>query len=251
MSEVKILKVQKKGKKYLVYTNLDFDPVPFTEDGVVDNRIIKNAIFDEKTWKKIVKSKDQLLMFDKVLHYIDYKPRTTKEIINYLEEKEVTETEIEKIIKRLKDVHYLDDDKYTKQFIDEAIKNKKGPVMVKLKLQQLGIVDFLINKYLVNYSLDIEMENAFSIAIKYQKQNSKYPTKKQKELIYQKLIRDGFNSEIAIKVLNNLNYNEDSFENLEKEYLKLKDKGYDYNKIITALLSKGYQYENIKKLVKK
>ena len=111
-SEVKILLVEQKGKKYLVYTDIDDDPIIFTEDGLVENRIIKGTTFDKKEWKSIVKNKDNLLMFDKVLHYIDFKPRTTKEVIKYLKDKEVNTNDINKIMTRLENIHYLDDDKY-------------------------------------------------------------------------------------------------------------------------------------------
>lgn len=250
MSDVKILRVEQKGKKYLVYASDNIEPITFTEDGIVNNRIIKNAVFDEKVWKKIVKSKDQLLMFDKVLHYIDYKPRTKKEIYNYLKEKEVNIKEADKIVKQLLAINYLDDDKYAKQYIEEAIKNKKGPILVRFELQKLGIEEVTINKYLINYTYELEYDNAIAIAIKYQKQNTSYPGKKQRELIYQKLVRSGFGNDIINKVVNNLNYEPDSLENLEKEYQKLLNKQIDNNKIITSLLSKGYQYESIKKIIK-
>ena len=68
-SEVKILLVEQKGKKYLVYTDIDEDPIIFTEDGLVENRIIKGDIFDKKEWKKVFdgestgKSSDYMTVF--------------------------------------------------------------------------------------------------------------------------------------------------------------------------------------------
>ena len=250
-SEVKILLVEQKGKKYLVYTDIDEDPIIFTEDGLVENRIIKGAIFDKKEWKKIVKNKDNLLIFDKVLHYIDFKPRTTKEVIKYLKDREVNVKDIEKIITRLENVHYLDDSKYASQFVLEGIKNKKGPSLIVYQLEQLGIESKIINQMIKEYDVETEYRNAYDVASKYQKQNTKYPTKKQKELIYQKLLRSGYHSEVINKVLESLEYGEDSQENLEKEYLKIVSKTTDRNKIITSLLAKGYKYEDIKKLFNK
>ncbi len=251
MSEIRILRVEQKGKKYLVYTSDKDEPITFTEDGIVNNRIIKNAIFDDLTWKKIVKSKDELVIFDKVLHYIDYKQRTTREVVSYLRNKKIDDVTIDSIIQRLNNIHYLDDDRYAREYISEAVKNKVGPILVKYKLEQLGIKDETINKYLVEYSSNTEYENAYNVTIKYQKQILKHPQKKQKELIYQKLIRDGYHNDIINKVLSSIEYGSDSVDNLKKEYDKLLSKNKEPNKIITSLIAKGYRYEDIKKVVKK
>lgn len=250
-NEVRILLVEKKGKKYLVHTSLDDEPVVFTEDGLVDNRIIKGAIYDQKEWKKIIKNQDNLLIFDKVLHYIDFKPRTTKEVVKYLKDKEVSDKDIEKIITRLENIHYLDDNKYALQFVLEGIKNKKGPSLITYQLEQLGVDRGLINKVIKEYDPETEYNNALVVATKCQKLNTKYPSKKQKELVYQKLIRSGYHNDAINRALSELEYDDDSFENLEKEYERLVVKSFDRNKIITTLLSKGYKYENIKKLFNK
>ena len=76
-----IKKIVAKGKKFLVYINDDDEGISFTEDQLISNRIIKGTSFYEKDWKKIVKSLDEGLLLDKTLKYIDYKPRTEKEVI--------------------------------------------------------------------------------------------------------------------------------------------------------------------------
>lgn len=250
MSEVKILKIEKKGKKYLVYTTEDEEPIKLTEDAIVNNRILKDALFDKEGWEKIKKGKDTANLFDKVLHYIDFKPRTEKEVIDYLIKKEAEQETIDEIITRLKDIRYLDDNKYALAFIEEGIKNKKGPQLISYQLVELGINKNLIQHHLEIYTYELQIENATIIAKKYQQLQLKHPAKKQRELIYQKLIRGGFDHNIINIVIEQLVFFEDSIDKLEEEYQKLLLKKLDRNKIIASLMSKGYCYEDIKKVIK-
>ncbi|MCI6508449.1 MAG: RecX family transcriptional regulator [Bacilli bacterium] len=249
MEGIKVLSVEKKGKKYLVYVSTEEEPIKLTEDSIVNNRILKGSVIDAETWEKIKKGKDAAFIFDKVLNYIDFKPRTTKEIRTYLKQKEIDNETINNIIERLEEIHYLDDDKYTKMYIEEGIKNKKGPQLIIYSLSELGIDKGLINKYLSLYTKDLMQDNALDVGKKHQKLNLKYPAKKQRELVFQKLSRSGYYTETINYVLNNLDYPSDSMEQLKDEYQKLKKKTDDKNKIITTLITKGYRYEDIKKII--
>lgn len=246
-----IKKVQKKGQKYLVFINDEEEGLIFTEDQIVNNRIVKGNSFYQKDWNKIIKAQDEGLIFDKVLKYIDYKPRTEKEIIHYLEDKAVSVDVIKKIVKKLKDIKYLDDERYAKSFIEECIKNEKGPNAIKYILQTKGIDNLIIDKYLSDYSPDVAYENALDMAVKTIKSIGGLPLRKQKEAVYTRLQRMGFTYEHINSILNKLTYNELDFSLLEKDYLKLKSKEEDKQKIISKLLSKGYNYEDIKEVINK
>lgn len=249
MEDVKILRVELKGKKYLVYSSVDDDPVKVTEDTIVNHKLFKGTVLSSELWDKIKNGNDESLLFDKALNHIDYKPRTTKEIKDFLKKKEATVDVIERIIERLISIRYLNDEKYTERFIEEGIRNKKGPVILFHQLEDLGIDRIMINQYLDNYTKEIEYDNALDIATKYYKTVLKHPAKKQRELIYNKLIRSGYNYDISSKVINMIEYTTDDLEELNTLYNKLKEKTDDKNKIITSLISKGYKYEDIKKIM--
>lgn len=248
-NSVTILRVAKKGKKYLVTTTVD-DELVFTEDQLVNYRIVKGAVFETAAWEKVKATKDHAFLFDKALHYLDYKLRTTKETIAFLEAKEAPPELIDEIIERLHQIKYLDDDRYATQFVDEGMRNYKGPKALSYALEQKGVSSKIINEKMLVYTRDKEVELATIVANKYQKLNLRYPAKKQKEMIYQKLIRDGYNFDTINSVIARLTYEDDSLENLQKEYERLLSKTDDRNKIITQLMAKGYKYEDIKKIVK-
>ena len=244
-----IKKVVCKGKKYLVYVNDDEEPITFTEDQIVNNRIVKGNSFYEKDWKKIIKSLDEGKLFEKVLKYIDYKPRTEKEVIDYLDEHSATSIMVKNIIKRLKTIGFIDDDRYARIFVEEEIRHQKGPNAIKHVLLTKGISEEITNKYLEVYDSEFLFENALDMGRKTLKTVVGLPIQKQKESVYTRLYRMGYDYSIINRVLSNLEYSELNFDLLERDYLKLKSKEEDKNKIIQKLLAKGYNYGDIKKVI--
>ena len=244
-----IEKVVKKGKNYLVYIKDEENPLTFNEDQIVNNRIIKGNSFLKKDWKKITDSLDQGMVLDKTMKYIDYKVRTVKEIEDYLDEKGYDETFIIKIVKQLKQLKFLDDDRYTKIYLEEAIKNQKGPVYIKHDLMTRGIDNDTILKYLSTYDEELIYDNALDMATKTLKTLKGLPIKKQKESIMNRLLRMGYEYTTVNKVLNVIEYNEMDKEILKAEYVKLLTKELDKNQIVTKLLQKGYEYQDIKNVI--
>lgn len=244
-----IKKVVAKGKKYLVYINDETEGISFTEEAIVNNRIIKGNSFYEKDWKKIVNSLDESLLFDKVLKYIDYKPRTKKEIIDYLEEHNATANSIKNIVKKLISIKFIDDDRYARIFIEEEMRHQKGPNAIRHVLLTKGIEEDIISKYLEQYSYDFLYDNAFDMGIKTLKTVIGLPVSKQKESVYTRLYRMGYDYSIINRVLSELEYSKLDVEKLKKDYLKIKEKIDDQNKIIQKLLSKGYNYSDIKNVI--
>ena len=92
-------------------------------------------------------------------------------------------------------------------------------------------------------------DNALDIAKKTIKSIGGLPLSKQKEAIYTRLQRMGFNYDHISSVLNKITYNELDYDLLEKEYLKLKSKETDKQKIISKLLTKGYNFQDIKRVI--
>ena len=82
--EYKVSKIVRKGTKYLVFFNNQDDFLTLNEDQIVEYRIIVGNSFNKKDYQKIKHSEKLATSYNKVLHYIDFKPRTTKEVKDYL-----------------------------------------------------------------------------------------------------------------------------------------------------------------------
>ena len=247
---VKVEKVIAKGKKYQVFIDINDEEYKFSENQIVTNRIIKGAIFTIEDWNEIVNSQNTSLLFDQMLHFIDYKLRTKKEVIEKLVSKKAEQKDIDIVIERLEKINYIDDERYVSLFVQDAIRDLKGPSYIKFTLEQKGIENNLIIRELEKVNDLVFEENANVLATRYQKTINNHPANKQKELIMQKLARNGFSYDVMNKVIRNLSFKEDDLEKLKEEYVKIFARTNDVHKTITSLMQKGYRYEDIKKVNK-
>src|SRR5690554_3428557 len=79
----------------------------------------------------------------------------------------------------------------------------------------------LINQVLNNYSYALQLENINKIIEKEVKSLMKYPIKKQKQLLNNKLLRNGYDSSLVYEQINNYNLVDESDLSLEKDVKKL------------------------------
>lgn len=88
------------------------------------------------------------------LRYIYRYQKTERELIIQLRKKKYTETEIEKAILYLKERSYLNDKKFTKEYIEYHLVNRWKPIIyVKNKLYEKWI-DFRLTKQIIEENFD-------------------------------------------------------------------------------------------------
>ena len=109
--------------------------------------------------------------------------------------------DINKVIKRLFDLRYLDDQEYCNDFINSRIKFKpRGKFLIKKELMLKGIKKDLIEDTMNKNIIDEEELGSRLIEKKIDKW-SKLEIRKQKEKAYQLLSRKGFSLDSIYKIL--------------------------------------------------
>ena len=245
-----IKEVVKNGKKYyLRFEEIDEDYL-VNEDQIVSYRLIKGNVLDQKTYKTLMTDVNNTVYYNKALHFIDFKPRTKKEINEYLTKFQLYESTINKIIKKLEKIGFIDDERYANRYTEELIRKGKGKKAIYNLLIKKGIEQDLINENLSKYEKDDEFANALRIAEKLVKPESDYPIKKQKMQLIEKLLREGYGQDAINYAMSNITFTDNSQERLIKEYEKLQDKNIEKEKIIARFLAKGYEYSDIKRILK-
>lgn len=148
------------------------------------------------------------------LRYLSYRPRSEKEVQEYLREKikknklnlksEVEGDEIiEQILIKLKVYRFIDDEAFLKFWFEQRTKYKKKPFkVVKFELVQKGIKRSLIESYFENFgSKEIDLENAKSLAEKKLNYYRNLDSVKRKEKVMRYLLGKGFSYETVKKIL--------------------------------------------------
>jgi len=239
-------KLKKKGMYEITINGIDYK---ITEDLIVENILTKGK---ELTDLELDELKDQIVndnLLVKVYNYISYQFRSEKEIIKYLEELNATDTQINDIVNKLKMLNMIDDDNLSKSILNYIIAQLKGPKAYKQKLYERKI------DIIHSYDDETQLETINKSIEKNKDKNTKYPIIKQKNLLVQKLLRDGFEEKYVFREVDKIEFVDDSDDKLEKEVEKLKLKYSKYskyemkNKIINNLMSKGFSYSKIKKYI--
>ena len=250
MSNVKIISVEAKKGYYLVTTSLN--DYKFDEDTIVKYSIFNDTEFEKKEFDKIVKFNDEQIAFNKVIRYLGFGARSKLEIIKYLKEKGIDN--YKPVLKRLIEAGLIDDDRLAFDIVNYYIEQNKGPLYILKKMDERGIDESIRNDAIKAYTKELEEEKAMYVAEKEIDRLKEYPLRKQKTMLYSKLITRGYSLSVARMIIDKVELVDESNDNLLKDYekylAKAKKKGYNDNEakayVIERLMAKGYEYKNIK-----
>jgi regulatory protein len=150
---------------------------------------------------------DSALIFERYynlsLRFLSYRPRSEKEIKDYLNEKKVDEEIQKKIIEKLKSYNFLNDLEFAKFWVEQRTKFKRKPIrVIEYELNQKGINKNLIEEVISGFdSKELDLENAKKLAEKKMDFHRNLDPKKREEKVMSYLLGKGFNYEIVKKAL--------------------------------------------------
>lgn len=231
--------------------------VKLYDDVIVKFELLRKKEITEKEFAEITEYNDSLESYYKALKYLNRKLRTEKELFIYLH-KEYNKSTVNKTIERLREEGYLNEENYLKAYLtDQVTLNSSGPNKIQKDLMKLGINETLIKDAIAKIEDEIWLEKLNKLVSKAIKTNKTYGNKKLKEKLIYDLGNKGYYKWMIEQAIEN-NYFNNDIDILNKEYLKEYTKlskkytGYELeNKIIAKLISKGFNYEEIKKVLSK
>ncbi len=145
--------------------------------------------------------------YNLVLRYLSYRPRSEKEVLEYLKKKQekapnLSEAVISQIMGKLKEYKFINDSEFAKFWIEQRTKFKKKPIrVIEYELSQKGISRDIVEEILVEFDVkDLDLENAKNLASKKLDFYRNLDPKKRREKVTGFLIRRGFNYEIIKKI---------------------------------------------------
>lgn len=142
------------------------------------------------------------------LRYLSYRPRSEKEVIDYLKEKQrkapnLTDEDIQKIIKKLQEYKFINDENFAKFWVEQRTKFKRKPVrVIEYELSQKGISRDIVEEILAEFDIkDLDLENAKKLAEKKLDFYRSLDPDKRREKVMGFLLRRGFNYDMVKKIL--------------------------------------------------
>jgi len=251
-SEYEIIDIKKNKDKYSVF--IDSLKLNISEDIIIKYNLFVGKKMTESEYIALVDGIDYNNLLNKTIKYIAYQPRSKKEIEIYLKKSNVNQSNKDKVLNKLIEYKYLNDDDLAKSIFEyEKNVKKKGPKVIEQKLLIKGISKLRVSELVGLYDEDSQIENINFIIEKEIQKNKKFPVRKRKKTITDKLIRDGFDHELVYEKISNLELEDDSYQQLLIEVVKLKrryikdDEFQAKQKIINNLINKGFEYSAISK----
>lgn len=246
--------IRKKKKTYMLLSN--DEQIVINEDVVLDYYLYINKEIspsDLKRIKESVQMHDALQVAYNILSHGLY---TKKEIKTKLQAKQYNLTIIEKVIKKLIDLNYLNDERFASEYVDYATSKGYGPRKIKSELIKKGINDQIINKLTLENQEEKNIELVVDKFINKQK-NSNYQKKYQ--YLYNRLLVLGYDASLIKETLDKKLYFDEDIESsalktdLEIAIRKYQKKYCDKEltkALYNYLMKKGYKYDTIYEVLK-
>lgn len=219
------------------------------EESIVRYRLISGAEFDTEEYSRILESIQYDRAYVQSLKYISYKLRSVYELMNYLGEDYGTEV-IDQTVQRLKDEGYLNDKRY-----GEALKNTllnttdKGPGALKRELIKHHIDEDIVTEMVRLFDREVDEERMNRIKEKLLKRH-KGAYRQFRMKLFEKLHQKGYDQSHMELISFDDDFDEELYfeKDFEKYYNKHMKKGStpaSKQKLIQALMRKGYNYDMI------
>lgn len=222
---------------------------------------LTSYLYEGKNLSK--KEIDELLevtALSKLLNYalslVSKRHYSERKMYEKLKAKEDNKKAIFTVIDKLKENDLLDDKAYMMDLIIWDDERKFGKNKIIKHLKEQGIKDELISK--ARFSSSNELKKAKALLPKLDKKYSRYAYEIKKKHIFDALINQGYEMDVARQVVGEAKKDQPKKEKekLKNDYLKIKRRyenkyeGYELKKrIYAALVNKGYKHSEIKNVL--
>jgi regulatory protein len=268
------IEAQKKNKDRVnIYMNDEF-AFACGAELIYIHSITRGKIMDKSELQDIINEDNYIKGKNCALHFLETSFKSQKQVSDKLTAKEFDVKTIDRVMEFLKQYDFIDDKKFVELFVKEKIRSS-GKNKIKFSLLKKGIPEELIKDELNKITNEQQTEIALQLAEKKIRILSK--SEKDIKKLYKKtsdyLVRNGYDfglvNEILVKITKDM-VNEDvqeaesiadTYEEDYRELYELASKRYSiliksepikikvYKKLGDYLLRRGFQWEQIKKVL--
>ncbi len=194
----KIERQKKRSNRYNIFLDGEF-AFGLYDDTILRYGLRTNDELEEEKIKEMREADEYIFGKNVAYKFLSYRQRSEKEIRTKLKEKKIQVETIEKVINYLKEFKYLNDEIFSKTYLQSQLINKPaGKRLLKMKMIEKGISKETADKVLkVNYSGEEELSSAKLLLTKYKKRIKQKDEREIKRKCFQYLISRGFDFDIS------------------------------------------------------
>lgn len=207
----------KNGMYNITLENFEFK---IHEDLILKYNLLLTKDVTEEDIENLEKENTKYEVYEIALKELKKRLRSKKELRNILEKKQISMEYIDNCIELLTEQGYLSDDIYAQSYVhDKILLSSDGPLKIKKELLNHEISEDVIQKYLINFTKEIEEEKITKIIERHKKSNKKSKIAFQTKMKQYLANNLGFHSHVVDSLLSNLDI--DDSNSYQKEYDKL------------------------------
>jgi len=200
MPVITSIKPQKNNKRVNIYLDYEF-AFGLDLENFVKFHLKVDQELDEKQINKIIKEAEFKKILDKLLNFATLRPRSEKEIKDYLKRKKSPESITEELFKRLNSLELLDDTKFAKWWVEQRQSfSPKTKRVLSNELKIKGIDREIIKEILEETEID-EVKLAKELIRNKMYKWERFDPKIKKQKISQYLVVKGFGWNVIQDVL--------------------------------------------------
>jgi len=199
----------------------DLTNIVVHEDLILKYDLLLTKKMDEKTKEKILKENLNYIAYSIALKYISIRMRSIKEVHDYLDNKGVDKKIIDNCLSLLISNGYLNDEHYTKAFINDKINlSSDGPHKISKDLALKGVSESIIQNNIGSFLEDIQIDKCTKIVNKLTKTNRTKSVIMLKKKLINHLINLGYSMDVINIAIKDL-VSENNTDIMKKEYQKI------------------------------
>ncbi|PWW06470.1 regulatory protein [Paenibacillus cellulosilyticus] len=192
----------KQHRRYHIY--MDGMPEPMLsvhEDLLIRHRLFKGLELSASAIADIQAEDNKYRAYAMAIHYLGFRPRTSKEIEWYLQRKEIEPEPIAYAIERLEQERLIDDEDYARRFAQSRLRTGgKGRLLIKQELKMRGVDKHTADAASRELERDTEQASAdHAAAKKWRSMTGEIYDKRRK--LTQFLLRRGFPMDVAMQAV--------------------------------------------------
>lgn len=257
MSVISRITTQKKNKeRYNVFLQEDHkETFGFSVDEsiLIEYHLHKGKELDKTTIDDLMEKDTLQKAYNMIIHYLSYRMRTEKEIVDYLEKKEVPDIYIAPVMEKLIQNKLINDHEFAESFVRTRVNtSEKGPGLIKKELLNKGVSKNIADKAIQTYTYEDQHHNAEKLLAKKLNQRATDSHRQKIDRLQNHLLQKGFTQDVIKDVISSHSVEKDEevewqalIHHGKKQLRKLRRKyeGYQLqNKMKEALYRKGFPF---------